>query len=240
MSSRPVALVTGSAHRLGRAIAEHLAASGYDIAIHYRRAAADAMSAVKSCRAHGAACESFGADLIEPAAPKKLIEDVHQKFGRIDVLVNSAASMALTPLETVTTAEWDDVFALNLRAPFFLSVAAERVLPDGGVIINMADHLAEDSSRRLVPHGISKAAVASMTRHLAKHFAPRIRVNAVEPGAVLPPDDWSPDAREKFVRETPLQRIGTPQDVAEAVSYLIRAPYVTGHVLVVDGGRRVR
>jgi pteridine reductase len=94
--------------------------------------------------------------------------------------------------------------------------------------------------RRLVPHGISKAGVVALTKHLAKQFAPRVRVNAVEPGAVLPPADWADDARKRFIRETPLERLGTPDDVAAAVLYLLRAPFVTGHVLVVDGGRRVR
>ena len=240
MNVRPVVLVTGAAHRVGRAIAVHLAESGYDVAIHYRSSASDAASAVEACRAHGVRSDAFAASLEHPDAPDTLIRSVTDAFGRLDALVNSAASMAITPLETVTPAEWDDVFAVNLRAPFFLSLAAERAMTDGGAIVNLADHLAEDSMRRLGPHGLSKAGITVMTKHLAKQFAPRVRVNAVEPGAVLPPDDWADDARERFIRETPLKRLGTPDDVAAAVLYLLRAPFVTGHVLVVDGGRRVR
>jgi pteridine reductase len=240
MTTRPVALVTGAAHRVGRAIAIHLAESGFDIAVHYRSSANDAAGVVDECKARGAHATAFRADLSDTAAPDSLIAAVMTACGRVDALVNSAASMAITPLETVTPAEWDDVFAVNLRAPFFLSLAAARAMPDGGAIVNLADHLAEDSMQRLVPHGISKAGVVAMTRHLAKQFAPRVRVNAVEPGAVLPPPDWPDEARDRFVRETPLQRLGTPDDVAAAVLYLLRAPFVTGHVLVVDGGRRVR
>lgn len=240
MATRPVALVTGAAHRVGRSIAVHLAESGFDIAVHYRSSANDAAAAVAECKARGAQSQSFCADLSDAAAADALVEAVMTSFSRLDALVNSAASMAITPLETVTPNEWDDVFAVNLRAPFFLCLAAERAMADGGAIVNLADHLAEDSMRRLVPHGISKAGVVAMTKHLAKHFAPSVRVNAVEPGAVLPPADWPDDARERFIRETPLKTLGTPDDVAAAVLYLLRAPFVTGHVLVVDGGRRVR
>jgi pteridine reductase len=238
--TRPVVLVTGAAHRVGRAIAVHLAESGFDVAVHYRSSATDAADAVAACRSHGAKADAFEADLSDSEALDPLVQSVKTSFGRLDALVNSAASMAITPLETVTASEWDEVFAVNLRAPFFLSLAAERVMSDGGGIVNLADHLSEDSMRRLVPHGISKAGVVAMTKHLAKQFAPRVRVNAVEPGAVLPPVDWPDDARERFIRETPLKRLGSPDDVAAAVLYLLRAPFVTGHVLVVDGGRRVR
>jgi pteridine reductase len=233
-------LVTGAAHRVGRAIAVHLAGSGYDVAVHYRSSAADADSAVAACRTRGAESQAFAADLADPSAPETLVSAVGSTFGRLDALVNSAASMTALPLETVTPGQWDEVFDVNLRAPFFMSLAARRAMMDGGAIVNLADHLAEDSMPRLVPHGISKAGIVSMTRHLAKHFAPRVRVNAVEPGAVMPPEDWPADARERFIRETPLERLGTPNDVAEAVLYLLRAPFVTGHVLVVDGGRRIR
>lgn len=238
-SVRPVALVTGAAHRLGRVIALRLAESGYDVAVHYRSSPGDAESVVRECRVRGAKAEMFAADLADRTAPQSLIGAVHGAFGRLDALVNSAASMTPLPLDTVTPGQWDAVFDVNLRAPFFLCLAARRVMAEGA-IVNMADHLAEDSMPRLVPHGVSKAGIVAMTKHLAKHFAPRIRVNAVEPGAVLPPADWPDAARERFVRETPLQRIGSPEDVADAVLYLLRATFVTGHVLVVDGGRGVR
>jgi pteridine reductase len=237
---RPVVLVTGAGQRVGRAIAVHLADRGYDVALHHHRSAEGARDAAADCTAAGARAECFGADLADPSNAGALIASVAGAFGHLDALVNSAAIMMTTPLDSVAPAEWDQIFAVNLRAPFFLSLAAHRAMSGGGAIVNIADHLAEESSPGLVPHGISKAAVVAMTTHLAVQFAPRIRVNAVSPGAVLPPEGWPAAARDRFVRDTPLGRIGTPRDVAGAVEYLLSAPYVTGHVLVVDGGRRLR
>lgn len=237
---RPVVLVTGGGRRIGRAIAIHLAGLEYDVAIHYHGSEAGARETAEKCRARGVKANWFGADFSDPASVQMLVERVKASHGRIDALVNSAAVMLRTPLETVSTAQWDQIFAVNLRAPFFLSLAVARLMPDGGAIVNIGDHLAEESWAQLAPHGISKAAVISMTKHLAKQLAPRVRVNAVSPGAVLPPDDWDAGARKRFTDDTLLQRLGTPEDVACAVGYLLRAPYVTGHVLVVDGGRQIR
>jgi len=236
---RPVVLVTGSGERVGREIALHMADEGYDVAIHFHRSEAGARSTSERCRSRGARAPWFAADLSDPSSPQMLIERVVASLGRIDALVNSAAIMLRTPLESVSPAQWDQVFAINLRAPFFLSVAAARVMPDGGAIVNIGDHLADEWWGQLVPHAISKASVASMTRHLARQLAPRIRVNAVAPGAVMPPADWAEESQAEFAAETPLRRIGTPADVAGAVAYLLRAPYVTGHVLFVDGGRHL-
>jgi pteridine reductase len=154
-------------------------------------------------------------------------------------LVNSAAGMQRTPLETVTPAEWDGIFVLNLRAPFFLSLAVAQSMGDvGGVIVNISDHMGFESWPGFVPHGVSKAAIAAMTHHLAAAFAPRVRVNAVAPGAVLAPAGWPDAERRRFENETPMHRVGTPEDVAAAVCYLATANYVTGETLFVDGGRR--
>jgi len=154
------------------------------------------------------------------------------------VLVNSAATMMRTPLDTVTPEQWDEVFALNLRAPFFLSIAAARAMgAQGGVIVNISDHMGFESWPAFVPHGVSKAGVSAMTRALAAALAPRVRVNAVAPGAVLPPEGWPAAEQERYAKETPLARIGTPDDVIGAIRYLIAATYVTGETLFVDGGR---
>ena len=237
---RPVVLVTGGGRRIGRAIAVHLASMEFDVAIHFYRSESGARETAEKCRARGVKAHWYGADFGEPQAAQMLIERVHASHGRLDALVNSAAVMLRTPLETISTTQWDQIFAVNLRAPFFLSLAAAQKMPDGGAIVNIGDHLADESWAQLVPHGISKAGVVAMTRHLAKQLAPRVRVNAVSPGAVLPPADWDNDARKRFTETTLLQRLGTPEDVAGAVGYLLRAPYVTGHVLVVDGGRQIR
>jgi len=236
---RPVALVTGAGRRVGRAIAIHLASRGHDVAIHFHSSEDEAREVASLCAAEGASAELFQADLADAASAETLVQRVVAAFGRLDVLVNSAAEMVSLPVATVTPAQWDHVFALNVRAPFFLSLAAFRAMSEGGAIVNLADHLAEEVTVTLVPHAISKAAIVSMTQQLAVRFAPNVRVNAVQPGAVLPPEDWPDDARARFIANTPLKRLGTPEDVAAAVEYLIRATFVTGHVLVVDGGRRL-
>lgn len=232
-------LVTGAGVRVGRAIALQLADAGYDVAVHYHRSESGARDTAERCRARGARAPWFSADLSDPSAGQMLVERVVASLGRIDALVNSAAVMIRTPLESVTAPQWDQIFAINLRAPFFLSLAVSRVMPDGGAIVNIGDHLADEWWGQLVPHAISKAAVVPMTRHLARQLAPRIRVNAVVPGAVLPPDDWEEESQAEFAAATPLRRIGTPADVAGAVEYLLSAPYVTGHVLYADGGRHL-
>jgi pteridine reductase len=237
---RPVVIVTGGARRIGRAIAMHLAGDGFDVAVHCHRSESAANETADACRARGARAQSFRADLTDHTSACALIERVMAGMGRLNCLINSAAIMLRTPLHTVTPAQWDQIFALNVRAPFFLSIHAARVMREGGSIVNIGDHLAHESASELVPHAISKGAVETMTRQLARQLAPNVRVNAVVPGAVLPPPDWPDEARERFAERTPLRRLGTPEDVASAVAYLVRAPYVTGHVLVVDGGRSVR
>ena len=241
--SRPgrLALVTGAGHRVGRAIALGLAGRGFDVAVHYNASDAPAQETARAVREHGVAAQVFRADLTAPSAPAQLIEEVTARMGAVDVLVNSAAVMMRTPLDSVTTADWDAMFALNLRAPFFLAVAAATTMQTrGGVIINIADLAAFETWPAYVPHSITKAGVVQMTRALARVMAPAIRVNAVAPGAVLLPDDWTEQDAARLAGTTPLKRIGSPDDVVQAVLYLIDAEYVTGETLIVDGGRHVR
>lgn len=233
------ALVTGAGLRVGRAIALAVAAQGAKVAVHYHGSADGARETVAMIERAGGAAALFQANLTETEAPQRLTVAVTSAFGRIDLLVNSAAGMQRTPLDTVTPAEWDAIFALNLRAPFFLSLAVAQSMGDaGGVIVNISDHMGFESWPGFVPHGVSKAAIAAMTHHLAAAFAPRVRVNAVAPGAVLAPAGWPDAERRRFEDETPLHRVGTPEDVAAAVCYLATANYVTGETLFVDGGRR--
>ena len=234
-----VALVTGAGKRVGRAIALALGKDGYRVAVHFSASAAGARETVRMIAAAGGQARVFRADLRRPGAPARLVADVALAFGRLDVLVNSAASMKRTPLTKVREAAWDEVFALNLRAPFFCAVAAARVMGRrGGAIVNISDHMGFESWPDFVPHGVSKAGVAAMTHALAAAFAPKIRVNAVAPGFVLAPSGLAAAKARQFARETPLRRLGSPADVANAVRYLVSAPYVTGEVLFVDGGRR--
>jgi pteridine reductase len=243
-----VALVTGAGRRVGRAIAAALAAEGTRTAIHYNESRAGADELRAEIIAHGGEAAIFQADLSNVSATQDLVTAVVRQFGAMDILVNSAAVMLRTPLGEVTPEEWDSMFALNLRAPFFLSQAAARAMGWGGpeqsqrdgVIINIADLAAYESWIGYVPHGITKAGVVRMTKSLAKVFGPRIRVNGVAPGAVLLPEGFSEAAAAHLAETAPLRRLGGPEDVAEAVLYLLSADFVTGETLIVDGGRHAR
>jgi pteridine reductase len=234
------ALVTGAGRRVGRAIAVALGGRGMRVAVHYHASDAGANETVRLIREAGGDAITLSADLREASAPERLIGQTVEQLGTLDLLVNSAAVMIRTPLEEVTAAQWDEIFALNLRAPFFCARAAATRMPEGGLIINIADLAAYESWTGYIPHGASKAGVIHITRALAKALAPRVRVNAIAPGAVLLPDDWTDADGERLVRTTPLARLGSPEDVAHAVLYLVDAQYVTGETIVVDGGRRVR
>lgn len=236
-----VALVTGAGRRVGRALAEALGRKGARVGVHYNASAQGADETVRAIRAAGGEAESFRADLGEADAAPGLIEQVKTRFGGLDVLVNSAAVMERTPFGGVTSAQWDAMFALNLRAPFLLSQAAAPLLVErGGTIVNMADLAAFESWPAYVPHGITKAGIVQMTRALARVLAPAVRVNAIAPGAVLLPDDWDDASGEHLEQTTPLRRLGSPDDVVGAMLYLIGAEYVTGETIIVDGGRHVR
>ena len=235
-----VALVTGAGRRVGRAIALGLAREGARVAVHYNSADAGAKAAVEEIKAAGGDARLFRADLADATAASSLVDLVATEFGALDVLVNSASVMERTPIGTVTPAMWDAIFAINVRAPFFAAQAAAARMGSAGAIVNIADLAGLETWSAYVPHGISKAAVIQMTRALAHALAPRVRVNAVAPGAVLLPEHWDAAAADHLIATTPLRRLGSPADVVQAVVYLLRADYVTGHTLVVDGGRHVR
>jgi pteridine reductase len=190
---------------------------------------------------NGGKARAFSADLSTADAPASLVRDVTQALGSLDVLVNSAAGMERTPFGEIDAARWDAIFALNLRAPFFLSQAAAPQLRSArGAIVNIADLAAFETWPAYIPHGLSKGGVVQMTRALARVLAPEIRVNAIAPGTVLLPDDFSEAAAEHLNATTPLKRQGSPDDVAGAMLYLLDADYVTGETIIVDGGRHVR
>lgn len=238
--SRPVALVTGAAHRVGRALAVGMARSGHDIALHYHSSASKVESAVQEIAAAGGRSTLFQADLTSPAAPGQLVRDVVESLGRLDVVVNSASVMIRMPVGNVTAEDWDSVLNLNLRAPFLIAQEAARHLPDGASIINIADLAAFETWPPYVPHGVSKSGLVYLTRALARVLAPRIRVNAIAPGTVLLPENFDPSAAAHLAATTPLGRDGSPEDVVQAMLYLLQATYVTGETIIVDGGRHVR
>ena len=236
-----VALVTGAGRRVGRDIALALGERGMRVAVHFNSSREGADETARAIEGSGGEAETFAADLRRVEECERLVGRVAGHFGGLHVLVNSAAVMLRTPIGDVTQSQWDDMFALNLRAPFFLAQAAARVMGEtGGAIVNIADLAGLEVWPAYVPHGITKAGVVQLTRGLARTLAPRVRVNAVAPGAVLLPDDWGPEDVERLARTTPLRRLGEPADVARAVLYLLEADYVTGDTLLVDGGRHVR
>ena len=236
-----VALVTGGGRRVGRALALALGERGATVAVHYNESASGAAEVVRELESGGVTAKAFGASLIDSAAPAKLINDIVVALGRLDILVNSAAVMVRTPFGEVTASQWDEMFALNLRAPFMLAQAAAPHLKKArGSMINIADLAAFETWPGYIPHGISKAGVVQMTRNLARILAPEVRVNGITPGSVLMPDALSDAETAEFNRGTPMGRVGSPEDVVKAMFYLLDSDYVTGDVLIVDGGRHVR
>ena len=241
-AARRGALVTGGARRPGLAFAEALAEDGLAVAVHYGRAAEEAEAVVAGIRHAGGEAEAFGADLRDADAAKALPGRVVARFGRLDVLVNSAAEMERRTVAETTVEDWDATMALNLRAPFLVAQqAAPHLKATQGRIVNIADLSGFEPWRNYVAHSVSKAGVVMLTKVLAVALAPEITVNGIAPGTVLVPDDYD-DARRTFLSETtPLGRLGTPGDAVAALRYLVHhAPFVTGDTIVVDGGRLLR
>lgn len=237
-----VALVTGSARRLGRSIASALAETGCAIAIHHHASPTEAAETVRNCRAHKTEARAFQADLADPEQIDRLFAELERSFGRLDILVNNAAIFARAPADQITPAEWDRVMNLNLRAPFFCSQRAASLMRGGGAgsIVNIADVAAFQAWTGYVHYCVSKAGLVMVTRVLARALAPQVRVNAVAPGPVLPPNDASNDERQRLAKLTALKRLGEPEDVVQAVLFLLRSDYITGETIVVDGGKLLR
>ena len=235
-----VTLVTGGARRLGAEIVRSFAARGDDVVLHHGSSPDDAAQVAEEIRAGGSHVHVVQEDLSDATAPARVVEEAVRAFGALDVVVSSASTMARRAFDQVTPQDWDGSHAVNLRAPFFLMQAAARVMRDGGSIVQLSDHLAfEAMFPSLIPHQVSKAALTALVRTVAAALAPRIRVNAVAPGLVLPPSDMQDVAVDRFLADVPLARGGEPSDVVGAVHYLVEAPYVTGVVLHVDGGRHL-
>jgi pteridine reductase len=236
-----VALVTGGAHRLGRAIALALGQAGANVVVHYNRSAEQAQVVLQDLAALGVQAFAVAGDLSRVAEIDRVVDTAVARWGRLDVLVNNAGIWGSTPIGTVTEERWSEFIDTNLRSAFFTAQRATPALrAAGGAIVNISDVGALRPWRNHTPYLISKGGIITLTEALAKDLAPEVRVNAVAPGAVLLPDDWTPDQIERATRNVPLKRLGRPEDVAHAVLYLVQADYVTGVVLPVDGGRRLR
>jgi len=234
-------LITGAARRIGATIARHLHAAGYDLTLHCRHARAELDALCSGFEAvRPGSTLALQADLADTARLPELVDATLARYGRLDALVNNASTFYPTPLGTATPAQWDELFASNARAPFFLAQAAAPALRAAhGVIVNLLDIYAE---RPLAAHSLycmAKAAQSMMTLALARDLAPAVRVNGVAPGAVLWPESGKAEVEiEALLTRVPLGRTGQPDDVAAAVLWLLRdARYVTGEIIRVDGGR---
>ncbi len=233
-----VALVTGAAKRLGRAVALRLANEGADVAIHYGKSAAEARELAAEIEKLGQRAATFSAELTDVAAIQKLVAAVAAHFGGLDILINTAANFLETKFGETTEKTWNASLNTNLRAPFFCAQAAAPHLAKSGhgVIVNFADIGGLLGWQEFLPHSLSKAGIILMTRILAKELAPVVRVNAIAPGTITMPGD-PPEWQADFIRRSPLRRTGRPDEIADAVLYLITAEFLTGQTLILDGGR---
>jgi pteridine reductase len=237
------ALITGGARRVGAAIARRLHAAGAAVLIHYRDSEADATSLVaelNAARAKSAA--KVKAELLAPIAPRALVGAALESFGRLDLLVNNASSFFPVALGDIEPSHWEELIGSNLRAPLFISQqAAPELRKTSGAIVNIVDIHADRPLKGYPVYSIAKAGLAALTRSLALELAPAVRVNAVAPGAIAWPEDgqFDPAERARIVATTPLARMGSPEDIAQAVHFLACAAYVTGEIIAVDGGRSI-
>ena len=241
---RPVALVTGAARRIGAGIARALHAADYDLALHYRGSATDMVALCAELeRERAGSTLALQSDLAQFDRIPELVAHAVGRYGRLDALVNNASAFFPTPFGSTTPAQWEQLFDANARAPFFLAqAAAPHLSASGGAIVNLTDIHAQRALPGHAVYGMSKAALAYMTEALAQELAPRVRVNAVAPGAILWPDGEPKPEAEKaaLIARTPLARTGTVEEVAGAVLWLLRdAGYVTGQTVRLDGGRGI-
>jgi pteridine reductase len=236
-------LITGGARRVGAAIVRHLHRAGANVVLHYRSSADDAAALAQELNAQRASSvRLIEADLLDSAQLPALVRAAADGFGGLDILVNNASTFYPTPMGDITEMDWNDLIGTNLKAPLFLAQAAAPLLhAAGGLIINLADIHGIKPLRRYPVYSLAKAGVIMLTRALARELAPHVRVNAVAPGPVMWPEDGiDPALQAKIMQRTALRRPGSAEDVARAcLFFATEAPYVTGQVLAVDGGRSI-
>jgi len=233
-----LALVTGAGHRIGRAIAMRLAALGYAVGIHYFSSEPMASETASDIQAQGGTAFTWQADLRKMEDISGLFMDVQDTGLPLQVLVNSAAIMKAGSLMDAPLADWDDTLNLNLRAAWLCARESARLM-DAGVIINITDAGIGQTWTRYPIYQLSKEGLSVLTRQFARALAPSIRVNAIAPGLILPPEGDGVEAWQHLVDRIPLQRPGSPEDIAEAVEYLIRSDYMTGATITLDGGNHL-
>ncbi|MBI1967198.1 MAG: SDR family oxidoreductase, partial [Gemmatimonadetes bacterium] len=208
---------------------------------HYHGSRAGAEATAAGIRGLGGRAALNPADLRDAAAARRLGDAAAQALGGLDILVNSAGILVRQTVETITPEGWDETLDLNLRAYFFVAQGALPHLRKAkGRIVNLADVAGFEPWPAYIPHCVSKAGVVMLTKGLARALAPDVAVNAVAPGPVLLPEAWDQATRDHFAATTPVQRLGHPDDVVGAVRFLLESEYVTGTILIVDGGRLIR
>lgn len=240
MAKNKVALITGSAKRVGATIAKKLHAQGYSVLIHYNHSETEALALTDSFNQHRhKSAHCVQADLNDMDDVMLLAKEAVQPFGRVDLLVNNASAFYPTPVTESSQAQWDELINSNLRAPYFLCAELSETLKENnGCIINMIDIHAQRGLPGHPIYSIAKAGLEMMTKSLAKELAPTVRVNGVSPGAILWPEaDLTAEAKQAIVDKTLLGKIGQATDLAEAVYFLANSGYVTGQILAVDGGK---
>lgn len=244
-SNEPVILITGGAKRVGAAIARLLHGHGARLMLHYRSAQAEAQTLADELnRQRADSCALVQGELLDIESLPKLVQAALQHYGRLDALINNASTFYPTPMGEIDLKNWDELIGSNLKGPLFLAQAAAQALQQSkGCMVNIVDIHAERPLKHYVVYSIAKAGLAAMTRALAIELGPAVRVNGVSPGPILWPEHdatFDDKERERIVSHTALKRAGSPEDIARAVKFLIYdAPYVTGQVIAVDGGRSV-
>ena len=234
------ALITGGAHRVGKAITMALARAGANVVINYNTSAEAAETTVAEAQELGASALAIQANIADPRQVETMVQAARDKFGGIDILVNSASLWRETPFPTDNLDDWHQVTNILINGSFFCANAvAPLMLEKGeGAMVNIVDLSAWEPWPDYIGHSVGKAALLALSRQLALELAPAVRVNAVAPGPVLPPPDYDQDKINRTAQKTLLGRWGTAEDVADAVLYFVTASYVTGEVIAVDGGER--
>jgi len=238
-----VVLITGSGKRVGSVVAQTLHQQGWRVIIHYRSSSSEATQLIQglnAIRAHSAV--GIQADLNKMSDIEKLTDQAKNTWGRIDALINNASSFYPTPIESATEAQWDDLFASNAKAPFFLAKALIPLLKESkGSIINMVDIHADRPLPNYPIYCMAKAALAALTKSLARDLGPLVRVNGIAPGMILWPSDNSLDDKIKtaMINRIPLKREGSPEDIAKTICFLLEESFISGHIIAVDGGRSI-
>ena len=235
-ASPKLAIVTGAGHRLGSYFASSLARSGYAILLHYHSAQSQILDVVERLKTFGSPVYPIKADLLDTEQIHDMWTTIDNLPHRVEILINSAAIMRQSDIRTMSQTDFDQTMAINLRAPLLCSQEAAKRMIDGGLILNISDIGAGKNWLNYPAYSISKAALEVLTRIMAKALAPNIRVNAIAPGLVLPPENAKDGLWDNLIKKVPLKRSATPEEITSMLEYLITNRYITGQVMTIDGG----